>query len=132
MAKRCYRVRRLAEATERYGPDACAIEFVYPDGWTIRRPTTVNDVWRVGYLMRNCWIEEPGYGDLGPDPRQRALCDRDGFPRACFSHYDDGECVNVVGMNNRKLAEHHVERLARWPDAGPLQLSVGFFYEYGD
>ncbi|WP_196807281.1 PcfJ domain-containing protein [Candidatus Solirubrobacter pratensis] len=53
---RTQKLRRAAEVEAAIGaPDQSEVVHAFPDGWTIRRPTTWSDVYREGALMHNCW-----------------------------------------------------------------------------
>jgi uncharacterized protein (DUF1810 family) len=66
--------KQLLEQAATLAPDTSEVIHQYPDGWTVRRPTTFSDIDRTGRLMSNCWDldfvhneQHPGPYDAHPD-----------------------------------------------------------------
>jgi len=117
--RRTRRRSRGREADRRYGPDTSEVIFAYEDGWTIRRPHTMADLQRLGFLLHNCLIDAD---DRLPTEATRFLADGLGHPRVIFNVYDvhGGLCTDIVANDQRPAQPEHLERLAAWPGCGEL------------
>jgi hypothetical protein len=89
---------RLRAADHQIGPDEATIVHTFDDDWTIRKPTTLTDIWRLGELMHNCLRRKSWQEDLDRDDNVahliHSLHDDDGYPRAIFAHLPPGTIYN--------------------------------------
>lgn len=92
-------LRQLADHLENeYGKDTSKILYQFPDGWSIRSPARVGDVYREGELMGNC-LGEQEFGDNwedfdNPEPSRywKSLRDPDNIPHATWG-YSGGQAL---------------------------------------
>lgn len=85
------RRRRAQLALERaldaqLGPDGAEVVYTFPDGWTIRRLTRLEDQLREGEVMHNCLRALRG----STDPNCLSLRDADNLPHATFATWTIG------------------------------------------
>lgn len=79
--KRNRKRRRLHEAEERFGADESIVVHTFDNGWTINRLENLNDIWREGFLMRNCLAD-----DEDIDGTVHSLRDAVNYPHLTILH----------------------------------------------
>lgn len=149
--------KKLNEMAANLQPDRSQVVHDFGDGWTIRQPTVVGDVDRVGKLMENCWnmrnehADPDNYGgqydDMSPylyegwqeflsidkpinAPVQRWLADPQGIPRAAWRD-NEGKAEEVLGRHNSPPQKKYLDKITEvYPDY--KDPTFGLFAPYVD
>ncbi len=91
----------------------------FPNGWSVRRATTPNDVHMIGKFMRNCWQDHDPESLGGKmSDGYHALFDPEGLPRVAFYEHG-GDWVDPgskwmdqpLGMRNGPISQEHQDML---------------------
>lgn len=146
-----------AQDVEQYHglPDQSKVVHEFPDGWTIRQPTTYGDLNREGQLMGTCWSEDFRHDDgdrygpwnifpgdysapLGyhntvtntfhPDESHYSLRDPDNIPHVSYG----GEYGDASGRHNSDMKPEYYQKMQQWrphefPDSGYVIGRMGAY-----
>jgi hypothetical protein len=119
--------QRVRQTDDQLGPDRSEIIYTFPDGWTIRRPTSMADLVREGELLENCLrdliesldliatIDDEALTDGAVTllENTHSLRDADNYPHAVFVH-TPGSTERVLGHGNIQVKEASMRRIRAW------------------
>jgi hypothetical protein len=98
-------------------PSSSVVEHNLPEGWTVQQMKSLDDVRRVGEMVRNCWQGQPAIDQaqqLGWE--WHALHDPHDIPRAVW-FTKDGVAQQLTGPRNQPVKPEHREMIQQWADA---------------
>lgn len=139
---------KLAEMIERNtGADASQVIHTYPDGWTLRNPTTYGDWEREGSLMGNCLSEKSdfqnpewdnfigNYGETHGNYDYVSLRDPDNLPHVTLKNPEGDyppSYYEILGQHNNTPKPVYMHKILDWinqenPD-NPVHIEAQQFH----